>query len=101
MKKFTAETQRSRRFWDQKRGAVLLSALLLAGCVHGEVEELLAWRVYVPAVAHDCSWICADVAEREALLRCEAEMVRLRNEGQRTQEVDDCRGERLLPFMAR
>lgn len=94
----------SYHYWSRTevmRSAVLLLVLLLAGCVRGEVEEPLSFRVYVPAVAHDCSWICADVAEREALLRCEAEMMRLRNEEQRAREVDDCRGERLLPFLAR
>lgn len=68
----------------------VLVLLVLGGCVRGE-EEPLAWRVYVPAVAHDCSvFICGEVARREALIACELEMVRLRVEENRPQLVEDC-----------
>lgn len=73
------------------RSAVLLLAVLLAGCVRGEVEDPLPWRVYVPAVAHDCTpIICGEVDRLNALLACEQEMVRLRNEGGRLQMPEDC-----------
>lgn len=75
--------------------AVLLAGLLLAGCVRIE-DEAAAFTVYLPAVAHDCTpIICGEVERRDALIACEQEMVRLREEGERVQMPDDCAEYRL------
>lgn len=69
---------------------LLLAGLLLAGCVSIE-DESAAFTVYLPAVAHDCTpIICGEVERLAALIACEQEMVRLRNEGERVQMPDDC-----------
>lgn len=70
---------------------------LLSGCVRGQVEEPLAWRVFVPAVAHDCTpIICGEVERLNALIECRQEMVRLRVEENRVQMPEDC-AEFMLP----
>lgn len=76
-----------------------LTVLALSGCVRGVVEDPLPHRIYLPAVAHDCSvWICGEVNRRQAILLCKAEMMRLKNEGQRTLQPDDCTDDKLAPF---
>lgn len=74
---------------------VLLAGLMLAGCVSIE-DESTAFTVYLPAVAHDCTpIICGEVERLGALITCEQEMVRLRNEGERVQMPEDCAEYRL------
>lgn len=69
---------------------LLLAGLLLAGCVSIE-DETAAFTIYLPAVAHDCTpIICGEVERLAALIACEQEMVRLRNEEGRVQMPDDC-----------
>lgn len=77
----------------------IATVLALSGCVREVAVDPLPYRVYLPLAAHDCTaWICGEVMRREAILLCRAEMVRLRNEGQRTQQPDDCADENLGPF---
>lgn len=70
--------------------ALLLALALLTGCTRAR-DVQTAFTVYLPAVAHDCTpIICGEVERLAALVACEQEMVRLRNEGGRVQMPEDC-----------
>lgn len=68
-----------------KRKAPILVALLLllVSCRKQQVREQVVYTLWLPYIAHDCSWIAVHADYVQAVVRCEDRILRERFEGQR------------------